>query len=158
MEQVPKKGMSKGCMVALIIGIVLLVIVVALGITCYLKRDAVIKWGTQSALTMVKAEIAKTPVPGVNAEKFGIIVDSFLTRIEAEPLDYQKYQQFVPVIQKIGADKQVDAAEVSQLVDAVVTYFPDLEPLRSGIVEETPTVVEPDSASAPATDSVPVTQ
>jgi hypothetical protein len=158
MEQVPKRGMSKGCMIALIIGIVLLVIVIALGITCYLKRDAVIKWGTQSALTMVKAEVAKAPVPGVNSEHFGVIVDSFLTRIAAEPLNYEKYQLFVPVMQKIGADKQIDKDEVSQLIDAVVTYFPDLEPLRAGIMEEAPTAVEPDSAAAPAPDSAPVTQ
>jgi len=158
MEQVPKKGMSKGCMVALIIGIVLLVIVIALGITCYVYKDSVIKWGTQSALTMVKAEIAKTPVPGVNSEKFGVIVDSFLTRVAADTLDYKKYQLFVPVMQKVGADKQIDKDEVSQLVDAIMTYFPDLEPLRAGIVEEAPTAVEPDSASAPARDSAPVTQ
>ena len=156
MEQVPKKGMSKGCMIALIIGIALLVIVIALGITCYLKRDAVIKWGTQSALTMVKAEIAKTPVPGINSEKFGMIVDSFLTRFAADTLDYEKYQLFVPVMQKVGADKQIDKSKVSQLVDAVVTYFPDLEPLRIGIMEEVPAGIESDSATAP--DSTPVTQ
>ncbi len=158
MEQVPKKGMSKGCMVALIIGIVLLVIIIAIGITCYLKRDSFIKWGTQSALTMVKAEMAKTPVPGVNTEKFGVMVDSFLTRIAAEPLDYQKYQSFVPVLQKIGGDKQIDQAEVAELVNAVVTYFPDMEPLREGVVEAAAGDVAPDSVTVPAPDSTPVTQ
>jgi hypothetical protein len=156
MEQVPKKGLSKGCMVALIIGIVLLVIAIALSITCYLKRDAVIKWGTQSALTMVKTEVAKTPIPGVSSEKFGIFVDSFLIRIEKEPLDYQKYQVFVPVMQKLGADKKVDQTEVKELVDAAVTYFPDLEPLRDGVLEAVPETAAPDSAAAPATDSTSV--
>ena len=156
MEQVPKKGLSKGCMVALIIGIVLLVIVIALSITCYLKRDAVIKWGTQSALTMVKTEIGKTPVPGVNADKFGIIVDSFLTRMQGEPLDYQKYQLFVPVLQKLGADKVVDRGEVKELVDAAVAYFPDLAPLSEGVLEAVPTDVMPDSSVVPVVDSTPV--
>lgn len=156
MEQVPKKGLSKGCMVALIIGIVLLVIIIALSITCYLKRDSVIKWGTQSALTMVKTEIAKTPVPGVNTEKFGMVVDSFLARIQAEPLDYTKYQAFVPVIQKLGADKKIDRNEVKDLLDAAVTYFPDLGPLTEGIIDESVPMTT-DSTAAPV-DSTPVSK
>jgi hypothetical protein len=157
MEQVPKKGLSKGCMVALIIGIVLLVIVIALSITCYLKRDSVIKWGTQSALTMVKTELAKTPVPGVNSEKFGVVVDSFLARIQAEPLDYTKYQTFVPVMQKLGADKKIDRNEVKELVDAAVTYFPDLAPLAEGVIDESvPATV--DSAATTTVDTAPASK
>jgi len=157
MEQVPKKGLSKGCMVALIIGIVLLVIVIALSITCYLKRDSVIKWGTQSALTMVKTELAKTPVPGVNGEKFGVVVDSYLARIQAEPLDYNKYQVFVPVIQKLGADKKIDRNEVKELVDAAVTYFPDLAPLAEGVIDESvPATV--DSAATTTVDTAPASK
>lgn len=158
MESVPKKRMSKGCMVALIIGIALLVIVIGLSITCYMKRDSIVKWGTQSALTMVKAEIAKTPVPGVNTEKLNIVVDSFLARVAADPLDYQKYQSFVPVMQKIGTDKQIDQAEISELVDAIVVYYPDLEAFSAGVVEQTEAPVVPDSTIATPTDSAPVTQ
>ncbi|PWB72590.1 hypothetical protein C3F09_06385 [candidate division GN15 bacterium] len=157
MEQVPKKGMSKGCLVALIIAIALLVIVIALSITCYLKRDAVIKWGTQSALTMVKTQLSKTPVAGVNTEKFGAIVDSFLTRIETEPLDYARYQPFVPILQKVGGDKKIEKGEIAELVDAFVKYYPELEPLSVGVIEETPAATPPDTAAAKP-DSMPAAQ
>ena len=76
--------------------------------------------------------------------------------MQGEPLDYQKYQLFVPVLQKLGADKVVDRGEVKELVDAAVAYFPDLAPMSEGVLEAVPTEVMPDSSVVPFVYSTPV--
>jgi len=134
MEQVPKKKLSKGCLVGLIVAGALVVIAVVLVVLVFSKRDDVIKWGTRSAMQMVKAEIAKAPLTGVDTARFGALLDSFVARVNIAPMDYDKHSTFVPVLQKITADKKIDASEVSELRDAIVTYFPDLSSVSQGIV------------------------
>ena len=114
----------------------LVVILIILIAVLFAKRESVVKCGTKSAMQMLKSEVATSKLEGVDTVRFDALLDSFIVRVDRDTLNLEKHQAFLPVLQKITADKKVDAAEVTELTAAVVTYYPDLEPISVGIVEK----------------------
>ncbi|MEW6049629.1 MAG: hypothetical protein AB1644_00980 [Candidatus Zixiibacteriota bacterium] len=134
MEQVQKKGMSKGCLVALIVAGVLLLLIIIAAITCYVKRDDLAKFGATTVISAFKTELRQHPVEGIDTTMFFSLTDSFTQRLQFEPLDYTRYSQFMNTVQAVMADKKLDSAEIGDLEDAMLDYFPELDTLGGGTV------------------------
>ena len=126
-QQQQRKGMSKGCLIALIvIGVVVVLAIIAI-VVCYAKRDELVKYGTAQLVGGVKAELAKNPIEGVDTVQINALSDAFIERFEAaEQIDYAKYGDFARKIQAIMEDKTLDSAEVGQYVQAIVDFYPEL--------------------------------
>lgn len=137
----PKKKMSKGCLIALIIGIVVVVMVIAAAVTCYLKRDDVAKFGAATILGGIKTMVAESPPAGVDTTRFNGVVDAFIDRLNAEPLDQEKFAGFFSGLQTIPTDQKVDSVEAQMLLDDMFEYFPELEDLYPVEEEVEPTEV-----------------
>lgn len=127
-EEVQKKGMSKGCMVGLIVGLVIVIIVAALMVTCYMKKDELAKFGTVTLLNGAKATLSESPLESVDTVKFNGVVDQFMEKFNnEEELDYEKAAKLFALMQSVPANKKVDSTDVSMILDAIFTYYPDME-------------------------------
>lgn len=143
--QPEKKGMSKGCLVALIVGLVLLVLVVGAGLVCWYKKDAFLKAGTVTMVNSITAELANNPVEGVDTVLVNQVASGFITKINESEIDLQQFGQFAQDIQRLMDDKVVDADEADQFIDMMVDYYPelrDLLPPEDEPVEDTTVVID----------------
>lgn len=148
MEQVPKKGMSKGCMVGLIVAGVLLLLIIIAAVTCYMKREDLAKFGAATIVGSLKTELRQHPVENLDTTQFFALGDAFAAKLKSDTLDYTKYSRFMSAVQLVLGDKKLDADEVRTLSDEMVRYYPELESMVS------PAPMEQDSAAIPPTDSV----
>jgi len=128
-DEVQKKKMSKGCLITLVVAGVLLLIVVIAGITCYLKKDELVKYGTTTLVNTIKAELNNKPVPGVDTVRVNAVADAFTKKLNESKLDIEKAGRFGQTIQSFQSDHEIDSAEAGQFVQAMIDYFPELQEL-----------------------------
>lgn len=148
-EEVKKQGLSKGCLIGLIVvGILLLIIIIA-SITCYMKREDIAKFAVTTIISGAKESLASEPVPGVDTTQFNALADAFMQKLDETPLDGERYTAFFQKIQSIPVDEKVDSVEVVLLVEAMCEYFPELRerfplwpPVDSTLVDDSVQMVE----------------
>ncbi len=142
MEVQAKKGMSKGCLIALIVVGVLVLLLVIVGITCYLKREDLAKYGAVTLINSVKTELNNNPVEGVDTVRVNAVAEAFVEKLQDSKLDFEKYGQIMQSIQAIMTDKTVDSDEAEDFVQAMIEYFPELEEMAPIEQIEDSTVTE----------------
>jgi hypothetical protein len=146
MENAPKKGMSKGCLVALIVAGALVVVAIIFMVTCYIYKDDVAKMTANTLVSGLKVELAKHDYPDIDTVQFNSIADAFVERLDEEkPLDFQTYSMFMGTLQAVMGDNKFGADEVADVQEAFVLYFPELEDLLPEVNKEPE--VEFDSAN-----------
>ena len=127
MEGNQKKGMSKGCLIGLIVAGVILVIIIIAGITCYVYKDDLAKMGVVTVINGFKTELATNPVEGVDTVQFNAMADAFITKFNEEEIDYEKYASFFQQIQVMMEDSDIGAEEVEEMEMLMADYYPELE-------------------------------
>jgi hypothetical protein len=148
MEQ-KSPGLSKGCLIGIIIASSILFLIIVTVITCFVYRDDLAKWAATFTVDGLKGEAARNPEI-VDTVRFNAFIDGFTARIKVDSLDKQKYADFMIAIQLLPKwieDKKFDSSEVGIFSDALIAYFPDLEPLRP--IAKEPAGTEPDSGAVP---------
>ena len=128
-EQPKRKGMSKGCLLGLIALAVVIVLVVIAGITCYVKKDEILKFGVATMVTGVKTELGNNPVEGIDTVAVNAMADAFIEKTNASEVDQEKMALFGQTVQGLLSDKVLDSAEVLEFMKAIVDYYPELEEL-----------------------------
>jgi flagellar basal body-associated protein FliL len=128
-DEVQKKGMSKGCLIALIVAGVVVLLAVIAAVTCYMKRDDLARYGAVTMVNGIKAELNRNPVAGVDTVRFNAVADAFVEKLNETKLDYDKFGRFMQTVQTIMNDKAVDSGEAEVFVKAMLDYFPELEEL-----------------------------
>lgn len=122
-----KPRMSKGCLIALIVAAVLIVLVIVAMITCYAKKDEIMKFGVTTLVAGVKQMVAESPIEGIDTVQVNALSDKFTERLNSEEIDAERFSIFFQRIQNIATDKVVDSVEIVELMDAMIEYYPDLE-------------------------------
>lgn len=125
-----RRGLSKGCLVGLIVAGVLLTLIIILAVTCYVKRDDLARWGTKTVVDGLKTELRTNAASGINTEQFVTLADSFLVRLNSGQVPTEKLASLMQVAQNVISDRKFDSAEVVQLSDAMIELFPDLAQFR----------------------------
>jgi hypothetical protein len=143
MEEVQRKGMSKGCLVSLIVAGVLLLIIIVVAVTCYVKRDELARFGAVSIVNDFKSKIIATPVQGVDTVKFDALADAFVQKVNSTKLSMEEVGKFLTKVQPAAADKTIDSADVAIVTAAIISTFPDLAP------------TEPESTGVDTTEAAP---
>jgi hypothetical protein len=136
-EQPKRKGMSKGCLIGLIVIVVVIILIVIAGITCWVKRDEILKFGITTMVTGVKTELANNPVEGIDTVALNAMADAFVEKTNASDVDQEKMALFGQSVQGLLSDKELDSAEVLEFMKAMVDYYPELEELMP-VPEEPP--------------------
>lgn len=129
-ETPEKKKMSKGCMIGLIVGGVLIIMIAVALLTCYVKREALAKFGVTTVVDIAKQSLEKEPVPGLDTVAFNATVDEFIMKLESTEFNDDRLgalAQTVQGIQSITKDKRVDSSEVVLLLEAMRELFPNME-------------------------------
>jgi hypothetical protein len=148
MEQVQKKGMSKGCLVALIIVGALLLIVVIGALSCWFYRVELARMGAVTMMNQVKQMVAENPPQDMDTAQFNSLVDGFVGRLEEDEIadkdtSLMKMAEFMQVMQGVVEDKAVDESDIDQLRNTMVSFYPELadiyqrvEPSDSSVVTD----------------------
>lgn len=144
MGQPPKKGMSKGCLVGLIVGIVLVVLVAGIALTVWYKWDDIKKAGVVTVAESLRTELNDNPVEGVDTVQVNRVTDGFLAKLDTDQVTIEQLSQFMQSVQGIMADQAVDAEEADIFVQAMMDYYPDLAELApvEESVEDTTAVAD----------------
>lgn len=129
MGQPEKKGMSKGCLVGLIVGIVLVVLVAGIALTVWYKWDDIKKAGVVTVAESLRTELNDNPVEGVDTVQVNRVTDGFLAKLDTDQVTIEQLSQFMQSVQSIMADQAVDAEEADIFVQAMMDYYPDLAEL-----------------------------
>jgi hypothetical protein len=150
MEQpVQRKGLSKGCLIGIIVAGVLLVIIIG-GITLIcVNRDKIIQAGTKIVMNQMKVEVGKANFAGLDTTRFNSFLDSFVVRLKERPLDSTSAERFGVSMRTVTADRKIDAEDVTRIMDMIVACYPDLTPYRPEFTATAPPVT--DSAVTPDT-------
>ncbi len=140
-EEIQKKGMSKGCLVALIVVGVLVLLVIIAGVTCYFKKDDLVRYGMATMVNSVKIKLSESPATGIDTARVNAISDAFVEKLNESEIDYDKYGRFGQTVQGLMTDKEIDSAEAELFVGAMIDYFPELEQLVPAVeIEDTTSV------------------
>jgi ABC-type transport system involved in cytochrome bd biosynthesis fused ATPase/permease subunit len=140
--EVPKKRMSRGCLIALIVVGVLLLLVIIAGILWCLKGEQMIKNSTATQVTGFKTELNDNPVAGVDTVRVNAVADAFIEKLNESEVDYARYGRFVQALQALQSDEEIDSVRAEQFVQAMIEYFPELEELVPAVETEDSTYME----------------
>lgn len=137
MENAPKKGMSKGCLILLIVGSAIVILAILGALTCWYFKDDLAKMGSSTLVNGLKTELGTSDFEDVDTVQFNAMADAFMAKMNAEdPLDWDRYALFMGAIQNVMEDKSFGADEVPIIEDAFIMYYPDLEIMLPAPPEE----------------------
>ncbi|MEW5796803.1 MAG: hypothetical protein AB1772_10655 [Candidatus Zixiibacteriota bacterium] len=146
MDTSPKKGMSKGCLVALIIALAIVVLVIAIVVLIYIFKDDLAKVGANAAAAEAKRVLAENPPEGIDTAQFNALADAFLDKLaHDEETRFEVLGLFVQEVTKSTGDKQLDRQEVNAAAVAMIVAYPDLDtfwPPRQQLETEPPAATE----------------
>lgn len=132
-----KKGMSRGCLITLVVFAVILVIVIAMSIVCYIKKDSIMEWGVLQISSQLQREIVADLPEGVTKEEVDSVFTQFNQAVKDKRVDPTDLQSLTVMIQEIMKDKKVDHEESMRFLNAMK------EISGQAIPAETPTEPEP---------------
>ncbi len=122
----PKKGMSKGCLVALIVAGVLIVLVVASFFVCMSKKDDIMKFGVATLLTSSKQIVVESNVEGIDTVYYNAVIDNFNKRLYADTIGIESMAEVFSNIQVTVQDKKMDIKEIESILEALIAKYPDI--------------------------------
>jgi hypothetical protein len=140
--EVPKKRMSKGCLIALIVVGVILLLVIAIGILWCLKGDEMIKNSTTKHITEFKTKLNDSPIAGINTVRVNVISDAFIEKFNKGEVDLEKFGHFAKELQEFQSDKDIDSTDAESFMQAMIEYFPELKELIPVVEIENSTFLE----------------
>jgi hypothetical protein len=120
-----KKGMSKGCMISLIVGLIILFIIIALSVVCWVYKDELVEMGltkmTETIVTEVKANLPE----GVTSEDVDRIMDDFTKAFKEGRVDQSELQNLSTMLQEAFKDKKIDQDEGKKLLEELKKAIED---------------------------------
>ncbi len=130
MENEKKGGMSKGCLVGLIIAGVLLVIVIVGIVLVVAYKDDLGKMGAVTVVNQAKQIVADNPIEGVDTAQFNAVADAFAEKMtEDSTVNLESLGLFMQKLQPLVADGEVSASDAEKIKEAVVDIYPDIADL-----------------------------
>ncbi|MBD3403808.1 hypothetical protein GF420_13010 [candidate division GN15 bacterium] len=145
------KGMSKGCMVALIVAGVILVLVIIGAITCYVYWDDAVKTSMSAVVDKAKSTVAEYPPNGVDTTSFNALADTFVERFEPGELDAQEYGPLMTQLTQALDDDRLTPEEIESLREEMIRLYPELDRFQP-VTTETDTM-EDTTGAMPDTGS-----
>lgn len=146
MEETPKKKMSKGCMVGLIIAGVIVLLLIAVVIIGYSYRENIAKFGVVTIVNQVKTQLATQPVDGVDTVQYNAVADGFLERFADDTVHAEGIRELMTPLQAASSSDHTPE-DISRIIEAMIQYYPDLADVYQSME------LSADSSSVPSGDS-----
>jgi hypothetical protein len=142
-----KKGMSKGCMIVLIIVSVIILLVIASSIVCYIKRDQLMEWGILKMTSETETLVAADPPEGVTAEEVHSLIATFTQNLKDKKIGPTEMQGLALFMQEIWGDRKIDKDEGAKFIE-------ELKKVNSSLSGGSGIEPEPAQDSIPRSDSI----
>jgi len=148
MDTTPKKGMSKGCLIALIVALAVVVLLIAIVVLIHVYREDLAKVGAGATVIEVKKVLAQNPPEGIDTVRFNALADAFAEKIKLDTTaEFESLGLFVQQMTKSVSDKKLDKQEVDAAATAMIAAYPDLRQYWNPAPADTSTATT-DSASS----------
>ncbi len=114
-----KKGMSRGCLIGLVIVSILAIIVIGSGIVCYVYQDELLEWGLEKTTEMIALEI-KANLPEEFTEQYvDDLFDKLRRAIKNKEIDPSEIQKLATQFQLYLKDQKIDEDEVRKIIEEI---------------------------------------
>jgi len=114
-----KGAMSRGCMVALVaVGIVVMLVIASM-VVCYIYKDDILKLGLTKLADTVVVEIKADLPEGISAEDLDKALDNFKNAFDEKKIDGEEVQSLSLLFQEIMKDKKVDGDEAKKFLKEI---------------------------------------
>ena len=131
MENAKKGGMSKGCLVGLIIAGILVVIAIVAVVLIYMYKDEMVKVGVTTMTGEVKRMVAENPPEGYDTVAVNAFTDAFNDKLTADTtMDLQSLGLWMQQLQPLIEDQEISGADLETIADGMVRLYPELEDVR----------------------------
>ena len=115
----PKKGMSRGCLIGLIVVGILAIIVIGSGIVCYVYQDELLAYGLEKTTDMIALEIkANLPEEFTEAD-IDKIFDRLRMAVLNKEIDPTRIQNLASQFQSYLEDQKIDVDEARKLIEEI---------------------------------------
>ena len=119
LKATPKKGMSRGCLIGLIVVGILAVIVIGSSIVCYVYRAELLEFGLEKTTDMIALEIkANLPEEFTEAE-IDELFDRLRKAVMSEEIDPTRIQNLATQFQSYLEDQKIDVDEARKLIEEI---------------------------------------
>ena len=137
-EVTQKKGMSKGCLIALIAAVILVIVIIIGGWLIVNYKDDIAKYVIIKSVNSAKVELAAMEEPYVDTVIFNSISDSFIVKFEVDTIDIEEGGgiKILSVVQDYASNKKLDSSLAIGLLDGMITLYPDLAEMLPPVSEE----------------------
>lgn len=116
-----RKGLSKGCMVALIIVGVLVVILIATMIVCYIYKDELVGFGLEKMTEAASLEIKKDLPEGYTADGVDSLMVEFRTAFKENKIDQNELQEITSSLQDLMKEGKYTPEKGKEFLEMVRT-------------------------------------
>ena len=114
-----KKGMSKGCLIALIVCAIIAVIIIAMAVVCYVYKDEIIEAGLSQMTDTLAAEIIKDLPEGISEQNVTNLMDEFKQAIKEQKIDQVEMEQLGVTFQTIMGDEVITKDEGKEILNQI---------------------------------------
>lgn len=119
LKTVPKKGMSRGCLIGLIVVGVLAIIVIGSGVVCYVYQDELLEWGLGKTMEMIAIEIKANLPDDLNEHDIDELFDRLKRAIKNKEIDPTKIQNLATQFQIFIEDQKIDEDEAREIIKGI---------------------------------------
>ena len=128
METTPRKGLSKGCLIGLIAGLVIIVLLIAFVVLVYVFRGSLVKAGATASVSEVKKVLAAAPPADIDTVQFNSLADAYIDKVNLDKnTEFEPLALFVQQMTNAVKDRQLTREEVMTAAAAMISRYPDLE-------------------------------
>lgn len=127
METAPKKGMSKGCLVSLIVVSAILLIIIVGMLICWRYQKDIVKQGGVMIVNSAKKEVAENPPAELDTAQFNAVCDGFVAKVKADTaLDMQGVGLLMQNFGEMIRDKEVSLDDANSMMESMTKFYPEL--------------------------------
>ena len=119
LKTVPKKGMSRGCLVGLIVVAILAIIVIGSGIVCYVYQDEILQYTLEKSTEMIALEIKANLPEDYTETEVDELFDKLKLAITNQEIKPENIQRLASQFQSYLEDQKIDVDEAGKLLEEI---------------------------------------
>jgi len=115
--QPPKKGLKKGCLVALIVAGAFLLLVILLMVLCYINREKLLNWGIGHGTAQMERILIKRAAPGYDTTRIHSAFEEYRQATKEGRVNLDSLRNITTYMQVLGDTSQViDTYQINQIL------------------------------------------
>ena len=123
-----KKGMSKGCMIALIIVGIIALIIIALSVVCYVKRDEIAQAVMNKSQEWVTAQIKENMPENYTEAEVDEVIGNFFEAVKDGRISEDKFTRITTDFRTMAEDQKITSEEAGKLLERMKEILNEIPP------------------------------